>query len=73
MRPPLGRCGAVSGEVGAASGRPWTTGTPPAGGAQSPAPQAPPQGTPAYSGGELDDLKRQMLEMQQRLEALAKK
>ena len=34
-----------------------------------PAPTAP----ASYGGGELDDLKRQMLEMQQRLEALAKK
>jgi polyhydroxyalkanoate synthesis regulator protein len=37
-------------------------------------PQPPATPTPApYAGGELDDLKRQMLEMQQRLEALAKK
>jgi polyhydroxyalkanoate synthesis regulator protein len=42
---------------------------PPAPGTQPPAPTQP---TP-YAGGELDDLKRQMLEMQQRLEALAKK
>ena len=34
---------------------------------------APPPATAPYAGGELDDLKRQMLEMQQRLEALAKK
>jgi polyhydroxyalkanoate synthesis regulator protein len=44
---------------------------PPAPGAQPTAP-APTQSA-QYGGGELDDLKRQMLEMQQRLEALAKK
>ncbi|MET0366700.1 MAG: polyhydroxyalkanoate synthesis repressor PhaR, partial [Methylobacterium sp.] len=44
--------------------------TPPAAGTQPPAPPAAPA---SYAGGELDDLKRQMLEMQQRLEALAKK
>ena len=42
---------------------------PAAGGLQPSAPSTP----AAYAGGELDDLKRQMLEMQQRLEALAKK
>ena len=51
--------------------------TPPAGGAQPQAPQGAAQGAQgaqgAYAGGELDDLKRQMLEMQQRLEDLAKK
>ena len=42
---------------------------PPAAGAHPQSPTAP----APYAGGELDDLKRQMLEMQQRLESLAKK
>ena len=48
---------------------------PPVAGAQPPVPAAtaPSSAAPAYGGGELDDLKRQMLEMQQRLEDLAKK
>jgi len=44
--------------------------TPPAAGTQPP---APPAASASFAGGELDDLKRQMLEMQQRLGALAKK
>ncbi len=43
--------------------------TPPAAGTNAPVVPA----AASYAGGELDDLKRQMLEMQQRLEALAKK
>jgi polyhydroxyalkanoate synthesis repressor PhaR len=49
---------------------PFTQGA--AGGPEKPA-EAAPETPPAASRGELDDLRRQMLEMQSRLEALAKK
>ncbi|ACA19603.1 polyhydroxyalkonate synthesis repressor, PhaR [Methylobacterium sp. 4-46] len=48
---------------------PFTPGAP----TEKPAEAAPPAAQPGASRGELDDLRRQMLEMQSRLDALAKK